>query len=345
LASCTVPTSFLESVLRCFYRKFSAFASFQERFLGDKFRLCQKTELRSFMIATTVDSSWRMIMKRVWTADELVEYWTLAPSELELLANKTGPTRLGFALLLKFFQFEGRFPQHRNEIPPTIIAHMAKQTNVPADHVLQYNWRSRAIKYHRAQIRDVLGFREPTLQDAQELVEWLVTAVVPHDHRLDSLQAAVYGRCRELRVEPPTLGRVMRLIRSALRTYETQFFAATLAQLSPAVQAQLDALLVEPVPMDNPDDDTEPTSTLQESAARSGPHWCGKSALGDRQTPASPPDHPAAHTLSAPAPTNLAGVSSTGCSGESECLAGASRSRPLYSPGGPVLSAQSGNYR
>jgi Domain of unknown function (DUF4158) len=117
-----------------------------------------------------------MIMKRVWTADELVEYWTLTPSELALLANKTGPTRLGFALLLKFFQSEGRIPRHRNEIPPTIIAHMAKQTTVPADHMLQYNWRSRAIKYHRAQIRDVLGFREPTLQDAQELVEWLVTA-------------------------------------------------------------------------------------------------------------------------------------------------------------------------
>ena len=84
-------------------------------------------------------------MKRVWTADELVKYWTLTPDELELLANKTGPTRLGFALLLKFFQYEGRFPQHRNEIPSTIIAHVAKQTNVPADHILLYDWRSRAI--------------------------------------------------------------------------------------------------------------------------------------------------------------------------------------------------------
>ena len=29
-------------------------------------------------------------MKRVWTADELVEYWTLTPDELALLTNKTG---------------------------------------------------------------------------------------------------------------------------------------------------------------------------------------------------------------------------------------------------------------
>jgi hypothetical protein len=40
-------------------------------------------------------------MKRQWTAEELSEHWTLAPSELALLANKTGATRLSFALALK----------------------------------------------------------------------------------------------------------------------------------------------------------------------------------------------------------------------------------------------------
>jgi hypothetical protein len=49
-------------------------------------------------------------VKRRWAPDELVEHWTLAPDELRLLANKTGSTRLGFALLLKFFRYEGRFP-------------------------------------------------------------------------------------------------------------------------------------------------------------------------------------------------------------------------------------------
>jgi len=41
-------------------------------------------------------------VKRDWTADELIELWTLLPSEKQWLANKTGPTRLGFAVLLKF---------------------------------------------------------------------------------------------------------------------------------------------------------------------------------------------------------------------------------------------------
>ncbi len=41
-------------------------------------------------------------MKREWTDLEFAD-WTLLPSEAALLANKTGPTRLGFAVLLKFF--------------------------------------------------------------------------------------------------------------------------------------------------------------------------------------------------------------------------------------------------
>jgi hypothetical protein len=37
-------------------------------------------------------------MKREWTDLEFAD-WTLLPSEAALLANKTGPTRLGFAIL------------------------------------------------------------------------------------------------------------------------------------------------------------------------------------------------------------------------------------------------------
>ena len=48
-------------------------------------------------------------MKRVWTDEELSEYWALHPGERKWIANKTGPTRLGFAVVLKFFQLEQPF--------------------------------------------------------------------------------------------------------------------------------------------------------------------------------------------------------------------------------------------
>ena len=56
------------------------------------------------------------------------------------MANKTGPTRLGFAVLLKFFQYAARFPLSMQEVPTTAIAYIAGtaldgtyQTVVPAD--------------------------------------------------------------------------------------------------------------------------------------------------------------------------------------------------------------------
>jgi hypothetical protein len=49
-------------------------------------------------------------MKQDWHPDELAQHWTLSDDERELLANKADATRLGFAVLLKTFQFEGRFP-------------------------------------------------------------------------------------------------------------------------------------------------------------------------------------------------------------------------------------------
>jgi hypothetical protein len=49
--------------------------------------------------------------------DELSEYFTLLPDESALLRNKTGATRLGFALVLKHLIWKGRFPRGRSDLP------------------------------------------------------------------------------------------------------------------------------------------------------------------------------------------------------------------------------------
>jgi len=68
-------------------------------------------------------------MKRQWETEELIEQFTLMPSELDLLpdeiTNATAHNRLGFATLLKFFQVEGRFPQHTGEVPKAVVTFIA----------------------------------------------------------------------------------------------------------------------------------------------------------------------------------------------------------------------------
>ncbi|MGV9776428.1 DUF4158 domain-containing protein [Streptosporangium sp. NPDC003464] len=59
-------------------------------------------------------------MRREWELEDLIECWTLNEAEAELLANKSGATRLGFALMLKYFELEGRFPRREERTePPT----------------------------------------------------------------------------------------------------------------------------------------------------------------------------------------------------------------------------------
>jgi hypothetical protein len=61
-------------------------------------------------------------MKRNWEVAELAQHFNLNFDEFALLANKTGPTRLGFAVLLKFFAAEGRFPNAKNEVPRSVVS-------------------------------------------------------------------------------------------------------------------------------------------------------------------------------------------------------------------------------
>ncbi|RPJ31640.1 MAG: DUF4158 domain-containing protein [Planctomycetaceae bacterium] len=69
-------------------------------------------------------------MTREWQTEELIEHWALLPGEWPLVGNKHGPTRLGFAVLLKCFQSEGRFPRHPHEVPSSVVAYLAQQVGI-----------------------------------------------------------------------------------------------------------------------------------------------------------------------------------------------------------------------
>lgn len=49
-------------------------------------------------------------MQADWEPEDLIDAWTLVKDDWKLIANKSGTTRLGFAVMLKFYEIEGRFP-------------------------------------------------------------------------------------------------------------------------------------------------------------------------------------------------------------------------------------------
>ena len=43
-------------------------------------------------------------MRAEWEPDELIDAWTLTGGDWDLIANKAGVTRLGFPVMLKFYE-------------------------------------------------------------------------------------------------------------------------------------------------------------------------------------------------------------------------------------------------
>ena len=183
-------------------------------------------------------------MKQRWTEKELHEAWQIWPAEQHMIEKKWGATRLGFALLLKFFQIEGRFPSGLSEIPVQSVRFVAEQVGVAVAALVEYPWEGRVLKYHRAQIREWCGFREGRAADLQGLKRWLVDDVIPEEQRLERLREAFLQRCREMQIEPPAQEKTWRFLKSALQEHETAFCEGVLRSLSPKTVARLDALLV-----------------------------------------------------------------------------------------------------
>jgi hypothetical protein len=153
-----------------------------------------------------------MSRRNAGPAGDVEDRWTLRAADRTLLGNKTGATRLGFAVLLKLFQAEGRFPRRPEDVPAAAVEAVAGQVGVAAVVWQGYDWRGRTIEYHRAQIRAALGFREATLDDAEALGRWLDGQALALERRPDRLLAAAREGFRSQHLEPPSPERLERLV-------------------------------------------------------------------------------------------------------------------------------------
>jgi len=196
--------------------------------------------------------------------DELVEHWTVLEDEQQLVAGKRGATRLGFALLLKFYTRSGRFPRGRSELPQEAVDFVARQMKVPAGDLGFYEWSGSTIEYHRAQIRQHLGYRECGVTDAERLTTWLVEHVTQAERSPERVREELLARCRLDRVEPPTGGRLDRIVRSALRLGEETLTGRVSARLKPAAREAILALIGPGTPetVDGDDEDGGESSLL-----------------------------------------------------------------------------------
>jgi hypothetical protein len=175
--------------------------------------------------------------------------WDLTSADRLLVEAKRWGSRLRFAVILLFFRARGRFPRTTGEISEDVMKGLARTLGVPAPdgtESLLPSTSDRTLERQRAEIRALLGFREATVADAEELGAWLRDHAVAETRDHGRLIVHLEERCRAGRIEPPTPDRVGRVVRGAVRAYEDRLFATIHARLLPEVRERLDALLQPP---------------------------------------------------------------------------------------------------
>ena len=120
-------------------------------------------------------------MKQCCSGGELAEFWTLSSAEKRFSDQRTQQGRLGLAVLLKFFQLEGRFPHYHKEVPLSAVDYVAEQLEVPASAWFDYPLKGRSGSRDREQLRTFLGFRQAANDDIEPAQRWLSQEVVPQD--------------------------------------------------------------------------------------------------------------------------------------------------------------------
>jgi TnpA family transposase len=189
-------------------------------------------------------------IKSDWLPDELVQSFTLSNQELSLLGNKAGATRLGFAVLLKTFQMNGYFLDSGSNLPRIVVVFLAQQCVVPPSLFDSIEWDGRIAREHRTQIRLYLGVKAFRVADEAILVAWLEQQVIDFDVTSESLKHLALGHLRIARIELPSLERLERLVREAVKKREALFITQTAMQLSQTTRVALDALVATGTDMD-----------------------------------------------------------------------------------------------
>ena len=72
----------------------------------------------------------------------------LDSEELILIYKKKPLTQLAFALMLKFFQIENKFPRNIQDISAKLLEAVLNQLNIPKQSIEEFDWNGRSSVSH-----------------------------------------------------------------------------------------------------------------------------------------------------------------------------------------------------
>lgn len=172
------------------------------------------------------------------------DIFNLSDDELALArSKKTNKNKLLFGVLLKYFQLEGHYPKDIKYIDPIMLGSIANQLDVSRSLIDHIDFEGRSTERFRQEIRRLLGYRQVTLKDIEQLKSWLMQNIFPRALKKQQNIEFAYEYFRANNIEPFTSKELERHINSAHKTFEAELFQSIFMALSKEAKASMDFLL------------------------------------------------------------------------------------------------------
>jgi hypothetical protein len=175
-------------------------------------------------------------MRRLWSAEELGERWTLGAGDLALVSGLPDAGKLGLAAQLAYWRQSGRFPDEEADLAPAVVEHLAAQVGVGADVLDGYEWTGRTGRRHRRLVLDHLA--AAGFDDAAEAKfrTWLYDELLRHEPAPQALEAEVSGWFARERVSRPGGYRLNRILRSTHAAHDEATLQRVADRLDPTMR-------------------------------------------------------------------------------------------------------------
>jgi hypothetical protein len=170
-------------------------------------------------------------MKQELSDQELKQIYTLTPDEITLVKRKPEKTRAYFLALYKFYKHYNKFPKDINSISELPLKYIAKQISIKKFNI--DNLSDRTKRHILSEIRNVLDIKALTSQTTNNLKNWLISEILPTDHKNDFIKESILKYLASNNIESLSDSEIKKIIKSSLSDFQQKIFKETSFKLNP----------------------------------------------------------------------------------------------------------------
>lgn len=173
--------------------------------------------------------------------DNLNNTFLLDDKDLLVAKSKRGQhNQLVFAVMLKFFEINQRFPNLQDKMT-NLIKTVACQLD--CEEITELDVSKRSYERFRLEIRQQFGFKYATQADQERFLEHCNIVIFPEVLTHEQELARAYDYYRSQKLEPPAHLHLERILKSAHHRFETAYFKTIEQSLSQETKLAIDELL------------------------------------------------------------------------------------------------------